>query len=257
MLLRACSRAGVEAACLPWDDPEVDWAKWDLVVPRSTWNYFLHEVAFREWIGAVNKATKLLNSADLMLANIHKGDLQRLAAQGIRTVPTVIVQDPIDLEALGWRELVIKPAVSAASYLTRGFCISEIAQAQAFLKLVLEVGDAMVQPYLRRAADGGEVALVHINGQLTHGVVKFARFAEDEESVAQHSFTPSEEQLRLAESVMATVRGSWLYARVDLMQSDGGEWLLSELELIEPSLFFLQHRPALDRFVAAIASNLA
>jgi hypothetical protein len=52
---------------------------------------------------------------------------------------------------------------------------------------------------------------------------------------------------------MATLTEPVLYARVDLMEGEPGEWLLSELELAEPSLFFVQHPEALSRFVAALA----
>jgi hypothetical protein len=40
---------------------------------------------------------------------------------------------------------------------------------------------------------------------------------------------------------------------VDLARDDRFEPAVMELELIEPSLFFLQSPPALERFVAAIA----
>ena len=33
-----------------------------------------------------------------------------------------------------------------------------------------------------------------------------------------------------------------LYARVDLLRDNGGSWILTELELVEPSLFF-RHCP--------------
>ena len=36
------------------------------------------------------------------------------------------------------------------------------------------------------------------------------------------------------------------------MEKEAGHWVLSELEVIEPSLFFVQHPPALARFVDAL-----
>jgi O-ureido-D-serine cyclo-ligase len=43
-----------------------------------------------------------------------------------------------------------------------------------------------------------------------------------------------------------------LYARVDLIRHTGGQPLLLELELIEPSLFFAQAPQAAARFAACI-----
>ena len=45
-----------------------------------------------------------------------------------------------------------------------------------------------------------------------------------------------------------------LYARVDMVEH-GGQWLISELELLEPSLFLMQSPVALTRFVGAIAAR--
>ncbi len=49
--------------------------------------------------------------------------------------------------------------------------------------------------------------------------------------------------------------GDLLYARVDLARDDEGRPLLMELELVEPSLFLLQHPPALERLVRAIEAR--
>jgi hypothetical protein len=47
-------------------------------------------------------------------------------------------------------------------------------------------------------------------------------------------------------------RGPLLYARVDLLPGDDGAPVLVELELTEPSLFFLTDPGAVDRFVQAV-----
>jgi hypothetical protein len=45
----------------------------------------------------------------------------------------------------------------------------------------------------------------------------------------------------------------FLYGRVDLLSDEAGTLRVSELELIEPSLFLVQSPPALERLVRAIA----
>ena len=48
LLHDALTRLGVSVAVAAWDDPSVDWARFDLCVPRSTWNYYEDRAAFLE-----------------------------------------------------------------------------------------------------------------------------------------------------------------------------------------------------------------
>ena len=48
------------------------------------------------------------------------------------------------------------------------------------------------------------------------------------------------------------VRKDLLYARLDLVAGPDGQLLISEFELLEPSLFLVQHPPALARLVDAL-----
>jgi hypothetical protein len=56
--------------------------------------------------------------------------------------------------------------------------------------------------------------------------------------------------------VLAPIAADLLYARVDVARDDAGAPLVMELELIEPSLYLLQHPPALDRLVGGIVRRL-
>ena len=53
--------------------------------------------------------------------------------------------------------------------------------------------------------------------------------------------------------MLAPIERGLTYARLDLIEGDDGRALVSELELIEPSLFLLQYPPALARMVTALA----
>lgn len=256
LLLAACIEANLQATCVAWED-DIDWQQFDLVVPRSTWNYFERPNDFREWIRRVDSQTKLLNPASLILPNVHKSYLLDLEEAGIPIVPTRIhsVGEAIDLKEIfltsGWKRLVIKPAVSAASHMTRVFSAEHAAEAQAFALQILQERDVMVQEYMSSVSRGGELSMVHVDGALTHCIVKSPRFDGDAESVSQACHAPPEAK-ELGSAVIATIKSLWLYARVDVMLDNTGNWRLSELELIEPSLFFRQHPPALDRFVSAL-----
>jgi hypothetical protein len=257
LLVEACQRAGLTVELPAWDDPTVDWSKYDLVLPRSTWNYYERPNDFRRWIRQVDEVAELWNPAGVMLSNIHKSYLLDLAEDGIDIVPTLLFEAGTkpDMATIPWSKFVVKPAVSASSYLTHVFTTERIAEAEDFLNQILKDRDAMVQEYMNSVPQGGEVALIHIDGELTHGITKHPRYHGGEESVSE-AFVPLPEQTLVAAKVIGKIKGPWLYARVDLMLGNCGRWLLSELELIEPSLFFRQHEPALDRFVSALCNRV-
>ena len=99
-----------------------------------------------------------------------------------------------------------------------------------------------------------ERALVWIDGEFTHQVIKRPRYQGDTEEVSA-AMEPFADDLRIADQALACVPDDLLYARVDVIDGEDGRPLVSELELIEPSLFLLQHPPALDRLIAAIGRH--
>jgi hypothetical protein len=259
-ILAACAEVGIDVSMVAWDDPNADWSRYGCVVLHSCWNYYEEPGSFRNWIERTSKQTRLMNSSSLTLENLDKAYLGELGAKGIPIVPTRYLEKPSDLSGhlrdTGWECFVIKPTISAASFMTKRFSITALEEAEEFAAEILKTRGAMVQPYLPSVESGGEVAVVHVDGKLTHCIFKEPRFSDADECVS-HAFQPDEVQVAAAQKVMDTVAEPWLYARVDLMKSSSGEWLLSELELIEPTLFLLQHEPALKRFVSALGKVAA
>ena len=186
---------------------------------------------------------------------LHKRYLRDLETRGVAVVPTRFCDRgvPTSLRdvarAEGWDDVVIKPAVSAGSWMT---CKTHAAEddGQRHLEAILAERDAMIQPYV----PGAERALVWIDGACTHAVTKQPRFHGGEESVSGAQRVESFERI-----VVDHALGDWadglLYARVDVMPDESGAPMVSELEIVEPSLFLLQHAPALERFVTAILAR--
>jgi hypothetical protein len=255
-LLEACEEAGLAVEMAAWDDAGVDWSKYRAAVLHSCWNYYEDPASFRVWLDRVDALTALWNPLSVVRENLDKRYLANLADQGIPIVPTRYLNNENSVQQVidqtGWERFVIKPTISAASFMTSLFSRSQVAQAQEFTNEILLSREAMIQPYIESVERGGEVAMVHIDGELTHCVLKDPRFTGCEESVSI-GFQPTEAQASAARAVMATIHDKVLYARVDMMEDSCGTWLLSELELVEPTRFLAQHRPALHRFVSALS----
>jgi len=256
----ALAQAGLSAELVAWENSETDWSTYDFIVLRSTWNYYEFESAFRSFVDRIAPLGKLWNSPSIVQTNLDKRYLLGLEEQGIPIVPTRFVtsveQFQEALEETGWTRFVVKPTVSAGSFKTRVFEIGEIREAEKHLLDILSASTAMVQVYMPKVAEGGEIALIHIDGDLMHGIIKYPRYQGQDERVSD-AVQPNSAQAELAAKVIGTVTEPWLYARVDLMETEEGGWVLSEMELIEPSLFLSQNPIALNRLVQAIASRVA
>lgn len=261
MQLDAAAAAGHEASVIAWDDAKHDPGAHDVCVLRSTWNYYGSLDRFMEWIDRASARTLLLNGRKTVQWNIHKGYLAQLAAAGVSTVPTRFVRrgsEPSLTELCaeaGWVDVVVKPTVSAGSYLTKRFRGREIeSHGEKYLALHAITRDMMIQGYVPSVESVGERCIVVIDGEPTHAVRKEPRFHGADESVTG-PFPVSEAERRLLDAALAVApidRSDLLYARLDVMDDADGQPMVSELELIEPSLFFLQHPPALKQFIDGI-----
>jgi Prokaryotic glutathione synthetase, ATP-grasp domain len=197
-----------------WNDPTVDWPGFDLVVIRSTWDYWRSVDAFRAWVRQPAVATRLVNPPNLVLPNLHKGYLTDLGS-------------------------LVKPAVGAGGVAT----VRDAGQAD--LDALTLAGsppvDAVVQPYLADVERRGETSVILIGGEATHAVRKLP--ADGDFRIHEHwggwaePIALADDDLAVARAALATLAVVPAYARVDLLY-DGGRPLVVELELVEPYLWF-------------------
>ena len=91
-LVRALHARGVAVEPVVWDDPQVDWRRFPLVVIRSVWDNHRKTPRFQEWVSTfLEHPGQLWNPPAAVLGNRHKGYLIDLAAAGHRVVPTAYV----------------------------------------------------------------------------------------------------------------------------------------------------------------------
>ena len=248
----ALAAAGFDAALVAWDDPAADW---DAAIPtilRSTWNYPLALDRFLAWVDRAAAAAPLLNPPAVVRANVHKRYLLELAARGVPTVPTTLVERGETCE-LPRERLVIKPEVGAASLDAQVFAPGDPAAA-AHLAALTARGAALVQPYLASIEAYGERSLVMIDGELSHAIRKTPRFSGEDERVTG-PFAIADDERTVALAALAPY-GDLLYGRVDVARDAAGQPLVMELELVEPSLFFDWCPGSAERYARALLRRL-
>ncbi|HSN01312.1 MAG TPA: hypothetical protein VLS52_09930, partial [Rudaea sp.] len=248
--------AGAEVAVTAWDDPSVDWSRFQIALLRSTWDYTQRLPEFLAWAERTATRTSLLNPLPVIRWNTDKHYLRELERSGIAIVPSAFVEpgedaqtaltDFLSVQAAG--EFVVKPAIGAGSRDAQRYHSSErdaaIAHAQRLLDAQRSV---LLQPYLERVDEHGETALIFFDGKFSHAIRKGPLLRRGEGPTralfAAEHITPRQPdaaELALAERTLAAIPfpRPLLYARVDLIHDADGSPRVLELELTEPSLFF-------------------
>jgi O-ureido-D-serine cyclo-ligase len=265
----AFQTVGCEVQIAEWDDPKIDWGSFDIALLRSAWDYAERVVEFLAWVERASKVTHVLNPLQLLRWNTDKHYLQQLGAAGVAVVPSAFIEpgdDPLSalrsfLDEHTQAELVVKPAVGAGSRDTQRHRRSQIEAAVAHAKRLLDAKrSVLVQPYLGRVDKEGETALMFFEGRFSHAIRKGPLLPPGGAATgglfAAESITPrvpGNDEMQLAQKVVSAVPfGTPLYARVDLIRDDSGAPRLLELEMAEPSLFFVHAAGSAEKFATAV-----
>ncbi|TPQ15463.1 ATP-grasp domain-containing protein [Streptomyces sporangiiformans] len=261
-LADAVRQAGAEAVIACWDDPEVEWDRFDLAVIRSTWDYSWRAAEFLAWAERCGAATTLANPPEVVRWNADKRYLGELGAAGVPVVDTRYLApgDPADLPEE--QEYVIKPTSGAGARYAARYAPGERETAVRHLARMHAEGlTAIVQPYVRSIDTAGERALQFFGGRFLHairkGAVLEAGTPYDADKVPHprlRPWEPTAAELAVAERALDAVPGDpeLLYARVDLVDGDDGAPRVMELELVEPNLFLSLHTDSVPVIAEAI-----
>ncbi len=261
-LLEALRGRGASVTVLPWNASEFDGAPGDLCVIRSTWDYPDDVQGFERW-GERQSATRtLVNPFSLVAWNLQKDYLLELELRGVPVLPTRLLPAEAGrrraaleqaAEAFGNPSLVVKPCVGNNG---NGVLKLDVATGLGDLD-ALPPGRALFQPYAAEVAHEGELALVWLDGEVTHGMRKrpaAGSFLVHEERGGTLEPLPVEPAHRaLAERVIDALPLRPCYARIDCLGYEGA-LTVSEVELIEPELYLDRSEEGRERFAAALLS---
>tara|TARA_B100000579_G_scaffold248269_1_gene203968 strand:+ start:392 stop:1321 length:930 start_codon:yes stop_codon:yes gene_type:complete len=276
----ALDSQGIEYEQPVWDDPGVDWSRYDACVIRTTWDYMEKLPGFLDWVDRVGALTSLMNAPSVVRWNSAKTYLRDLEREGVPIAPTLWLEKgrSYDLQSIlaekAWTKAFLKPVVGLCAWETLRFQVDEegLAEAQAHLERNLAFQSMMLQPYLERVETTGEFSTLFFGGEFSHAVQKVPvpgdYRVQDDFGASDHRIEASEELLRLSQRVLDGVAeimkrieaGACMplvYARIDFLENNEGALVVNEVELIEPSLFF-RHDPAhATKLVAHIQSRLS
>ena len=261
LLIHELGVLDIPSELISWRAP-LDWSLFDLVVIRTPWDYFLHLEEFLSWVEDVEKVTRVLNSSRILRWNCHKKYLKELSGLGVPTVPTLWVtkNQQCDglMDSIEWPIVVVKPAVSIGAIgALKGN--PQDSHVKHHLEEELKKGDVMIQPFLESVADFGELSLIYFNGAYSHSILKKPQQGDyrvqDAYGGTNTVFEPEIEVQKIGDQVMSHLPDFSLYARVDLVKYQN-QWLLMELEAIEPELFLPLDPQAPVRLAKAIQFHL-
>ena len=113
LLARSLRTRGIHTTIAVWSDLSVDWESSPFTVIRSTWDYHLRRDQFLRWVRAL---PRVHNPPALVEWNTDKRYIFDLP-RSVPVIPSRLLEDPspdqveVALEAAGWPEGVLKPAV--------------------------------------------------------------------------------------------------------------------------------------------------
>lgn len=250
---------GIGTHVAAWDQ-DVSWENFSLVLNRGPWDYFKRLPDFLSFIKRTGHTTSVENSPETIIWNSNKRYLGDLARRNVPVVPTHFLYKAHRgrigelLRSMDQEDIVIKPATATGA---DGALRTKAGGEEAFAHInqLLLSGDVLVQPLIASVLQEGEYSLIFFDGEFSHAVRKVAAdgdFKVLESSV--ESWTPTEHQLGVARHALTVAPKVPLYARVDLLMTDG-QPVVIELELIEPDLFLGHSDNGMDFFTDAIANR--
>lgn len=256
LVVDALQKKGLKATKKAWSDPNFDWSHTKTILFRTTWDYAERFTEFTDWLMKVSAETKLLNSYNQIVWNLDKHYLKDLSQSGVNTVETYFIEpgDNRSLEEihdeLGWHKTVLKPAISAAAKDTFKMSSGDLTSYMYQYKNLIANESMLLQPFQESVTSRGELSLMMIGGKFTHAVLKVAKSGDfrvqDDFGGTVHPYDPSDKEIALAEAAVNACEEMPLYARVDIVNDNDGNPAVSELELVEPELWFRRNEKAAE-----------
>jgi hypothetical protein len=263
-VVEALAVRGMCAEVAVWDDPEVEWERYPVVVTHSTWDWVGRCDEFSGWLRARQARSQLANPARLLDWSADKAYLGELASRGVAVPAGMRVGRGGEVDAgalrarLGSGPLVVKPSVGGGGH--RVWRCADADEAVGVARTSLAGEPVLVQAFEPSVVTDGEYSAVFIDGRLSHVVRKrprdgdfrvHRRYGASRELVGHQLWIDSYGRRLL--SLLSDVP---LYARIDFLLPQPGCPVLMELEMLEPDLYLRDDAGAAGRLAEALARRV-
>ena len=263
---KALNKLGLRTTKKDWNDSDFDWDSTHVALFRTTWDYFDQFPNFNNWLEKVKTKCTLINTYEQIRWNLDKHYLNDLKKWGVHIPKSEFIKrnSNISLEKISrnnnWDEIVIKPTISGAARHTYRLKKEEIKNFESKWENLISNEDFIIQEFQNNIIEKGEVAIMLFGGQYTHSVIKKAKSGDfrvqDDFGGSVENYQPSKEMIALAKKAIKQLKPTPAYARVDIIWDNESKIAVSELELIEPELWFRFNESAADKLAAEIKDFL-
>ena len=266
LVKEALENRGLKVGRKDWADEHFDWTSTRSVLFRTTWDYFNRIDEFNQWLTDTSSKTAFINSDSLINWNIDKHYLDDLGRKGIRVIPTRYMKRSGGLslekihEITGWSDTVIKPTIGGAARHTYRVKPENLQTVSNKLADIMAEEDFMLQPFQHSVINRGEWSFVFFGERFSHAVLKKAKEGDfrvqDDFGGSVHKYQPSKHEIEFARNAVLSCPEIPAYSRVDIVVDNEGALAISELELIEPELWFRLHPEASDLLAAEVEQRI-
>jgi len=266
ILIEELERIGFNVTRKSWSDPNFEWKSTRYAIFRTTWDYFDRLPEFLNWLENTSTKTQFFNDYSLVKWNLDKHYLQDLKNSNVPIVQTDFIEpyQDINLEVIfkqfSFDEMIIKPAISGAARHTYRVNKQTLKTYSKIFDDLHKEETWLIQPFLDTIISRGEISLIMINGNYSHAVLKIAKKGDfrvqDDFGGTVHDYQPSQNEIELAEKALQACPILPVYARVDIVWNKMEKPLISELELIEPELFFRNRKASARKLALSISEKV-
>lgn len=266
LLTAALENKGLRVTRTSWDDQDFDWLNTRFAVFRATWDYFHRFKEFQEWLELRRRHIHFINPYPIIKWNMDKHYLATLQQKGINIPPTLFLESGTvaNLQNLlaenQWHKAILKPAIAGGARHTYLIDKTNVTAHQEILRQLLSTESLLLQEYQEQITTKGEVSFMVFGGKYSHAVLKKAQSGDfrvqDDYGGTLHSYSASLIEEQFVERVIAQCVETPVYARVDVMWDNQNQLCLSELEMIEPELWFRKDQHAAPALAKAVLNYI-
>ncbi len=252
---------GWQVETVPWRSAP-DWSRFDAVYICTPWDYPQHADEFAQVLDAINASgAALCNALSTVQWNLDKSYLRDVEVRGDRIVPSSWYTHFLRDDVAGFfaehetETVVLKPNIGGNAVDTFVLHDPVPDETMATLERLFDNRRFLVQPYIESITTEGEYSLFYMNGRYSHAIGKVPAagdFRVQEEHGADiRPIEPPPGLCQIAERDCSHIEPLPVYGRGDWVRGPDGEFLLMELELVEPSLYLRTDPGAPARFARA------